>query len=153
MSKVSELQETRKHGLGILYDYDRLLDRLYSKLPPKRSMRAYDLPVLQIEYVDTHTLVRNFAEACDRLRREPRIVMRFILRELAMPGAVDERGQLVIYRKVAPHTLQQLFTRFIESYVKCPTCGSYDTELHRRKGKIWIIKCLACGAETFARPI
>jgi len=140
-------------GVELLKNYEALLTRLYSKLPPKRSMRAYDLPVLQIEYVGTHTIVRNFAEACDRLRREPRIVMRFMLRELAMPGAVDDKGQLVIYRKVAPHTIQQLFTRFIETYVKCPTCGSYDTVLERRKGKVWIIKCLACGAETFVRPI
>ncbi len=138
--------------LEILSQYDWLLDRAYSQLPQRRSMKAYDLPSLEIEYVGDHTIIRNFAEVCDRLRREPRIAMRFFLKELAMPGTVDERGALVIYRRVSAHTLNTLYNRFLENYVKCPTCGSYDTELIR-KGKVWYIKCLACGAEQFVKPV
>jgi len=78
--------------------------------------------------------------------------MRFFLKELAMPGTVDERGNLVIYRRVSSHSLNTLYQKFLTTYVRCPTCGSFDTELIR-KGKVWYIKCLACGAETFVKPV
>ncbi len=138
--------------LEILKNYNLLLDRLYSQLPQKRSLRAYDIPTLEIEHIGDHTIITNFRHICDRLRREPRIMMRFFLKELAMPGTVDERGNLVIYRRVASHTLNTLYQKFLAAYVRCPTCGSYDTELVR-KGKVWYIKCLACGAETFVKPV
>ncbi len=138
--------------LELLKNYDLLLDRLYSQLPQKRSLRAYDIPTLEIEHIGDHTVITNFKYICDRLRREPRIIMRFFLKELAMPGTVNERGNLVIYRRVASHTLNALYQKFLATYVRCPTCGSYDTELVR-KGKVWYIKCLACGAETFVKPV
>ena len=136
----------------ILKNYDLLLERAYMQLPQKRSMRAYDIPSLEVEHVGDHTVVTNFRNICDRLRREPRIVMRFFLKELAMPGTIDERGNLIIYRRVSSHSLNTLYQKFLAAYVRCPTCGSFDTELIR-KGKIWYIKCLACGAETFVKPV
>ncbi len=138
--------------LEILYNYEYLLERGFSKLPTKRSLRAYDIPSLDIEHIGDQTVIKNFKDVCERLRRDPRIVMRFLLKELAMPGAVDERGVMVIYRRVSPHTVNALYNKFLEAYVKCPTCGSYDTELIRH-GKVWYIKCLACGAETFVKPV
>jgi len=137
----------------ILKDYMYLLNRLYEKLPRKVKPTAeFELPQLQITYIGLHTTIKNFAQLCDRIRRTPRIVMRYLLRELAMPGTIDEHGSLTIYGRVSAQTLQTLFSRFMRNYVKCPTCGSYDTIL-QRQGKIWILRCLACGAETPVRPI
>ncbi len=138
--------------LKIVYDYEWLLDRAYSKLPMRRSSKAYDIPSLEIEYVGDHTMVKNFGFICNRIRREPRIAMRFFLKELAMPGSLDERNNLVVYRRVTQKSLYELYNRFLETYVRCATCGSYDTELGR-EGKVWYIQCLACGAKTYVKPV
>jgi len=43
--------------------------------------------------------------------------------------------------------IAKLLEMFVQKYVKCPTCGSGDTRLEK-KGRIFILKCMACGAET-----
>ncbi|MEM0005448.1 MAG: translation initiation factor IF-2 subunit beta [Ignisphaera sp.] len=138
--------------LKIIYNYNTLLSRAYSKLPARRGSKAYDIPSLEIDYAGDHTMVKNFGYVCDRIRREPRIAMRFFLKELAMPGSLDDKNSLIIYRRVTSKSLQELYSRFLETYVRCATCGSYDTELGR-EGKVWYIQCLACGAKTYVKPI
>ncbi|MEL9939634.1 MAG: translation initiation factor IF-2 subunit beta [Ignisphaera sp.] len=138
--------------IKILYDYEALLDRVYRSLPKRVSGRAYDIPTLEIDYVGDHTVVKNFGFVCERIRREPRIVMRFLLKELAMPGSLNPDNSLIIYKRVSAKSIQSLYTRFLESYVRCSTCGSYDTELVR-EGKVWFIRCLACGAITYVKPV
>ena len=139
--------------LALIKNYDYLLERLYSKLPARLEAKAYDIPELEIEYIGDHTEIRNFAQVCDRLRRDPHIVMRYFLKNLGMPGALTERGTLVIYnKKVKKETLKEFYRRFLNTYVKCQTCGSIDTELHR-KGKVWYIRCLACGATYTIQPV
>lgn len=78
--------------------------------------------------------------------------MRFLLKELAMPGSLNPDNSLIIYKRVSAKSIQSLYTRFLESYVRCSTCGSYDTELVR-EGKAWFIRCLACGAITYVKPV
>jgi translation initiation factor 2 subunit 2 len=136
----------------MLYNYEWMLERLYSMLPPRLSTRAYDIPSIEVDYIGEHTYVRNFAQICERLRRDPRITMRYFLKELGKPGALDDRNNLIIYGAIKAQTIRELYNRFLETYVKCPTCGSYDTELHR-EGKVYYIRCLACGAISYVKPI
>ena len=132
--------------------YEELLDRLYSKLPEKREKPSLDIPPLEILHVGMQTQVRNFKDVCSVLLREPRICARYMLKELAARGRIDDSGVFIIYSRVSTSTINSLFKRFLDQYVICKTCGSYQTEL-RRQGKVWIIRCLACGAETPVKPI
>ncbi|MEM1526748.1 MAG: translation initiation factor IF-2 subunit beta [Ignisphaera sp.] len=136
----------------ILSNYELMLERLYKQLPSKLTGKAYDIPSLDVEYIGEHTYIRNFAQVCERLRRDPRITMRYFLKELGKPGAVDDKNNLIIYGPIKSQTIRDLYNRFLETYVKCPTCGSYDTELHR-EGKVFYIRCLACGAISYVKPI
>ena len=138
--------------LKILSNYEFMLNRLYNLLPAKHSSRAYDIPSPELEYIGNHTIIKNFAQICERLRRDPKIAMRFFLKELGKPGGLNERGNLAIYSSIKAQTIKDLYNRFLETYVKCPTCGSYDTELHR-EGKVFYIRCLACGAISYVKPI
>ncbi len=136
----------------ILWDYEALLERLYSNLPERAKVQPIEIPEFQIIRTGPYTRITNFKQVCDRIRREPRICMRYLLKEIGARGAIDDSGALTIFLKVSRNTLRQLFKRFLETYVRCSTCGSYHTEL-RRQGKVWVIRCLACGAETPVRPI
>ena len=140
-------------GKEILYDYDYLLRRLYEKLPARGAKASrFELPRLQVERVGTKTIIRNFRELTSVMRREPRLVMRYLLKELGASGNYDEdTGMLTINVRVSAATLTTLVQRFVKTYVICPTCGAPDTRLEKR-GKSWVLVCEACGAEQPVPP-
>lgn len=133
--------------------YIKLLDRLYTKLPERvKKMGDQTLPTLNILNIGATTTIRNFSEFCDRIRREPKLVAKYLLKELAVAGSVNENGQLIIQGKFSSSVINMLIERFIKNYVRCSTCGSIDTILKKEKN-VWVIKCLACGAETSTKPL
>lgn len=142
--------------MSILEDYRTLLERAMSKIQGRREAMPHDLPDLEVEYAGTKTIVRNLQQISQRLNRSPRIIARYFLKELASPGTINPAGALEIWgsggKPIRKTTLQNMFSRFIQTYVRCSTCGSIDTDLIRR-GKIWTIKCLACGAELTVEAI
>ncbi len=131
----------------ILYDYETLLNRLYEKVPPKSGSAEYELPTPQIIRLGNQTVIRNFREISQRLKRDPNLVARYLQRELAAAGSYDPNsGQLILNVKVSRKVIAKFLDLFLKNYVRCPTCGSIDTRLERR-GKTWILVCEACGAE------
>jgi len=132
-------------------DYEELLERLYSRLPSKRVEAPIEIPPLEVEFVGTHTKVKNFKHVCEVISRDPRIVLRYLLKSMGAKGSLDNDGNAVIHQNISRASLNKLFEKFLELYVRCPTCGSYQTEL-RKGGKVWVLKCLACGAEATVKP-
>jgi translation initiation factor 2 subunit 2 len=138
--------------LSILERYETLLDRAYSRLQLSREAKPIDLPDVDVEYAGNKTVIKNLQQISQRINRNPRILARYFLKGSALSGAITPSGALEIYGKVSKRSLQELYRRFIQTYVRCPTCGSIDTDMSKR-GKIWIIKCLACGAESTVEAI
>ncbi len=132
--------------------YEEMLRRVYENLPERRTIPTLDIPPLEITYVGNQTQIKNFKHVCDVILREPKVCARYILKELAARGTIDDSGVFTIYLKVSAQTINILFKRFLDIYVICKTCGSYQTEL-KKQGKVWIIRCLACGAETPTKPV
>ncbi len=139
-------------AVSIIEDYEHLLERAYSKLQSRREAKPIDLPELDIDYAANKTMVKNLQQISQRINRNPRIIARYLLKGSALSGSIIPSGALEIYGKVSKRSLQDLYKRFIQTYVRCPTCGSIDTDM-AKKGKIWIIKCLACGAESTVEAI
>ena len=54
--------------------------------------------------------------------------------------------------KKSPKVVEAVYERFIRYYVVCPVCNSIDTELNR-EGRIFVMRCLACGASTPVKPL
>ncbi|BBD72932.1 translation initiation factor IF-2 subunit beta [Sulfodiicoccus acidiphilus] len=133
--------------------YQQLLDRLYAKLPQKEPSSAYqELPKLNIMSAGNLTVIRNFEEYCDRIRRDPKLVTKYLLKELAAPGMLQDNGQLSIQGKFSSTVINTLMDRFVKVYVQCPTCKSLDTVLKLDK-RVWTMSCLACGAVTTIKPL
>ncbi|ARM75139.1 translation initiation factor IF-2 subunit beta [Acidianus manzaensis] len=134
-------------------DYEYLLDRVYSKLPKKTQAEGIqNLPSLIIFNVGGTTIIRNFGEYCYRIRREDKLCMRYLLKELGAAGSISDNGQLLIQGRFSSSIINTLMERFLKTYVQCTTCKSYDTVLVK-EGKIWYIQCLACGAKTSVKPL
>lgn len=130
------------------YDYEELLDRLYAKLPRKQVKSGpFEIPKAEIMVVGNRIIIRNFKQVSDILNREPKLLMRYFVKELAVPGTIDESGALILQGKFSSSIINRLISRFVKNYVLCPTCGSRFTVLEK-VGKVFKLRCLACGAET-----
>lgn len=129
-------------------NYEALLERLRKKVPtPASSGERFEPPKVVIHHVGNQTIVRNFKEIADALRRDEEMLQKYFMRELATAGSLDKNsGILTLNNKISATTLNQILERFIASYVICPTCGRPDTKIIK-KGRVWILKCEACGAE------
>ncbi|BCU68372.1 translation initiation factor IF-2 subunit beta [Sulfolobales archaeon HS-7] len=132
-------------------EYEKLLQRVYEKLPYKSNKKeSQELPALIINNIGSTTIIRNFSEYADRIRRDPKVLMKYLLKELAAAGTLTDNGALEIQGKFSSYTINNLIERFLNSYVRCRTCKSLDTILTIEKN-VWTIKCLACGAITTVR--
>ncbi|MEB3859673.1 MAG: translation initiation factor IF-2 subunit beta [Desulfurococcales archaeon] len=130
-----------------LLDYEGLLERLYKKIPPKSGKAEYEIPEPQIIRIGDQTVVMNFRDIAQKLKRDPPLLARYLQRELTASGSYDPgSGQLTINVKVSRRVVSQFLQLFLKNYVRCPTCMSVDTRLEKR-GKAWILVCEACGAE------
>ncbi|MCS7106519.1 MAG: translation initiation factor IF-2 subunit beta [Acidilobaceae archaeon] len=136
-----------------LKDYRWLLERVYKKIPPRPEAEGIALPEPELIRVGDQTIIKNFREISMKLKREPAVLTRYLLRELNAGGSYDENsGQLRVGIKVSKKPIEQLLQRFEKAYVRCPTCGSIDTKLLRRE-RNWSLICEACGAEQAVKPI
>ncbi len=139
-------------GKEILKDYEKLLSRVYEKIPPKSGSSELEIPEPELLRVGSQTIIMNFKEISQKLKREPQLLSKYLLKELASAGSYDEgSGRLVLNVKVSRKVIQQLLDLFVKSYLRCPTCGSIDTRIERR-GKVWVLVCEACGAEQPVKP-
>jgi translation initiation factor 2 subunit 2 len=130
------------------YSYEELLERAYSRLPQKSSSgEVFDVPKAEVTIVGGRTIIMNFRKIADTLAREESLLQHYYIKELGVPAVVNEAGQLVLQGKFNSIVINKFLDMFVKKYVKCPTCGSYHTKLIK-KGKVFILKCEACGAET-----
>ena len=129
-----------------IFDYNWLLERALKSLPskPVEHRKRFEIPTVKISIAGSETVILNFRQICNVLRREPKHLLRFILRELSVAGTIKE-GKAIIHKPVSEAKLNQIIRRYTQLYVICPVCGSPDTILVKEK-RIQLIKCEACGA-------
>ncbi len=125
--------------------YEALFERAKRSIKFVGSAATYTLPELSVVISGRKTIIKNFSQFCDAIRREPKAVAKFIFKELAIPGVLEE-GRLVLHRAFDKRTVETVINDYLKNYVLCKECGSKDTVLLKH-GKTYILKCEACGAE------
>lgn len=131
-------------------EYLALLDRAYKLVAPKAQRRA-EIPKLEVENMPRKTVISNLGQVAKRLNRDVYFVAKFFQKELAVPGTV-EGDVLTLHGEKSPKVVEAVYERFIRYYVVCPVCNSIDTEL-KREGRLFVMRCLACGASTPVKPL
>ncbi len=130
------------------YPYEELLERAFVKLAGRRGVEeVFEMPRASVLIIGDKTIVQNFRDIARVLGREEDLLRRYFVKELNTPGFVNEAGQLELKGKFGSIAINQLLERFVQKYVKCSTCGSVHTKLYK-KGRVFVLKCEACGAET-----
>ena len=127
------------------YDYDSMLGRAMKKIPEQVSETiVFEVPKAQVNIQGSKTLVNNFAEIADVINRPQQHLLKYLSKELATAGVIEGR-RVVFQGRFGFTQLNNKIDSYVKEYVLCKQCGRHDTKL-KHEGRIWLVKCMACGA-------
>ena len=129
--------------------YDALLQRAKQALPQALSTgERFQIPEAEIVVEGKTTILRNFLDIVEAIRRDPNMVLTYLLRELGTAGAQD--GRRVVFKgKVTGQQVADRVKSYVDTYVMCQECGRPDTRLVK-EDRVAMLECDACGAR---RPV
>lgn len=125
--------------------YAELLKKAKKELPePTSSGERWEIPRVDLMTEGRSTVVRNFDEILQKVRREASHLTTFMLRELGTAGDYSN-GRLTIQGTPQAKNVQDRLNEYCRTYVVCSECGRPDTHLEKDE-RTTILKCEACGA-------
>ena len=114
----------------------------------KVASERFQIPEADVMTDGKNTVIRNFQEIAQVLRREPAHVIGYLARELGCPGVLDlPRG--ILKSRVSKDAIAQRLREYTDKYVICSECKRPDTHLSK-EGRFTLLICEACGAQ---RPV
>jgi translation initiation factor 2 subunit 2 len=133
-------------------DYENLLNKAYEKLPKvEETTERFEVPEVDTLIQGRQTIIKNFSQICEALRRNPKHLLKFLTKELATPAGFD--GVRATFQSKLPKKLiQTKLANYVRDYVICKECGKPDTKLVK-EDRITFLKCEACGAKASVKPI
>ncbi|MFH1133914.1 MAG: translation initiation factor IF-2 subunit beta [Nanoarchaeota archaeon] len=130
-------------------DYEAMLDKGIEQLPEStKNTERFEIPKVLGHVQGNKTVISNFAQIAQTLRRDPAHLLKYILKELATPGELDQ-NRMIIGRKVPASEVNQRIVQYATTFVICTECKRPDTALVK-EGNTTTLKCSACGA---SRPV
>jgi len=128
-------------------DYRALLDRAYSQLPEQiTSYERWTVPRPDVRIVGRRTVIMNFKEIADELRRDPEHLLKFLSGEMATLANFD--GTRAVFQgRFRTDSIRNLLEVYTNRYVVCPVCKRPDTRVVRDR-RLWFLQCEACGARS-----
>jgi translation initiation factor 2 subunit 2 len=131
-------------------NYEKLLDEAYKKVKKiEGSIDRFDVPKVEGHFEGKKTILTNFFQIADYIRRKPENFQKFLLKELATSGQ-REGDRLVLNNKIPSARVNDKIQEYIKEFVLCKECGKPDTEL-KKEERLTFINCLACGAKHSVR--
>lgn len=129
-----------------LDEYKKLLQNARKDLPEsvKRTER-FNVPKIRGHLEGNKTVLSNFMQITETLRRDPTHLLKYILKELATPGEF-KKNLVIMGTKVPATRINDKIEEYTEKYVICRECKRPDTKLIKND-RIIFIKCSACGAK------
>jgi len=133
-------------------DYESLLNKAYEKLPKiEEHIDRFKIPVAETIIQGNQTIIKNFSEIAETLRREPSHILKFLTKELATPAGLDGL-RAILQAKISQRMIQQKLEAYVNDYVLCKECKRPDTKLIK-EDRITFLNCEACGAKSSVKAI
>jgi len=127
-------------------EYGELLQRARKRLPASVfEKERFEIPKVKGRIEGNKTVISNFVQIAQILRRPVEHMLKYILRELAAPGTVRS-GLLLVGSKIPASRINDKIRQYAYEFVLCPDCGKPDTEI-KKEGDFAFLKCSACGAK------
>jgi translation initiation factor 2 subunit 2 len=126
--------------------YESLLDEAYKKVKVVEGKgERFEIPKIEGHVEGRKTILTNFFQIAQHLRRTPEHFQKFLLKELATSGQ-KEGDRLVLNNKVPSVKINQKIEDYTKEFVLCKECSKPDTEL-LKEDRLSFVHCLACGAK------
>ncbi|MCX8170191.1 MAG: translation initiation factor IF-2 subunit beta [Candidatus Methanomethyliaceae archaeon] len=126
--------------------YEALLERALSKIHEKvKKTSKYEIPEVDSTIFGSKTVIHNFKEVAEKMNREMNFVLKYLVRELATSGVIEE-SRAVLQGKFQKEQIDNLINRFAKTYVQCPSCSKMDTKIVK-EGRLTFIQCEVCGSK------
>lgn len=126
-------------------DYEKLLKRAKKAVPDSaKETSRFEIPLVRGHIQGNRTIISNFSQIAATLSRDQEHLLKYILKELATPGAIKKKG-VIFGRKVSASMINEKIQQYAKEFVICKECKKPDTKLIR-EDRVMFIRCLACGA-------
>ncbi|HDN81562.1 MAG: translation initiation factor IF-2 subunit beta [Candidatus Cloacimonas sp. 4484_209] len=126
-------------------NYQKLLDEAWKNLPEKvLKEERFEVPKADVVIAGNRTLIRNFSEIATMLNRKPVHIMKYLLKELATSGEIVG-NKAEFQGKFGTGIINLKIELYTKNYVLCHECGKPDTTIIK-EGRVYLLKCGACGA-------
>ena len=123
-----------------------MLERAKEILPDEAEETSrFIVPNVKGHLEGSKTIVNNWFQIADALRRKPEHLLKYVQKELATPGEIIKQS-LVFGSKIPASKINEKIKRYSEEFVLCKTCGKPDTKL-LKEGTVFFVQCQACGAK------
>jgi translation initiation factor 2 subunit 2 len=133
-------------------DYESLLNKAYEKLPKiEKRIDRFKIPLADTMLQGNQTIIKNFSQIAETLRRDPHHILKFLTKELATPAGLDG-VRAILQAKISQKMVQQKIEIYINDYVLCKECKGPDTKLVR-EDRITFLICEGCGAKSSIKAI
>lgn len=125
--------------------YENLLKRAQGLLPQKsKAAERLEVPKVLGHIQGNRTVVSNFHNIADIIRRPTDHFLKYLLKEFATSGELS-KSALILGTKVPASRINEKIQQYLKDFVICPECKRPDTKLER-EDNVTFIKCSACGA-------
>ncbi len=125
--------------------YENLLRRAQELLPQKSTAaERLEVPKVLGHIQGNKTVVSNFHNIADIIRRPVDHFLKYILKELATSGEMSKTA-LILGTKVPASRINEKIQQYLRDFVICPECKRPDTKLEK-DDNVTFLKCSACGA-------
>jgi len=133
-------------------DYQQMLRKAFEKMPKKVDVSdRFKIPEAVCETQGNKTLIKNFGEIANVLRRDVSHLSKYLCKELATPCSM-QGNTLVLQTKASKEVIEKKIEDYIKEFVYCKVCGEPDTKIIR-EGRVMFLKCEACGAKALIKNI
>src|SRR3990172_4079863 len=126
--------------------YEDLLNKAYEKMPKvEESTERLEIPLPDVIFQGKQTIIKNFSQISDAIRRDPNHLLKFLTKELATPAGFDG-ARATLQSKISKRMIENKLESYVKEYLMCRECNRPDTKIVR-EDRIDFIICEACGAK------
>lgn len=126
--------------------YEEMLARAKEILPDEAEETSrFTIPNVKGHIEGSKTIINNWVQIADVLRRKPEHMLKFVQKEMATPGEIIKQS-VVFGTKLPASKINETIKEYADEFVFCKTCGKPDTKL-TKEVNVYFIICQACGAK------
>jgi len=132
-------------------EYEKMLENAYKKVKQvsDKESKRFEVPKIRGSFEGKKTILTNFFQIADYIRRNHEHFQKFILKELATSGYRDG-DRFILNIKVPSVKINHKIEEYLKEFVLCKECKKPDTELIK-ENRLNFVHCLACGAKHSVR--